>query len=135
MEVIFGEYLISTDKSKLDVGTISKFLARSYWAHTRPVDRIVRSIEHSLCFGVYHGDRQVAFARAVTDWSTMYWLADVFVDEEYRGRGLGKKLIETVVSCEALEGLNGILGTVDAHGLYEQYGFVRNPERAMVRRP
>jgi GNAT superfamily N-acetyltransferase len=135
MEISFSEYLISTDKSKLNIDVIFNFLSRSYWANHRPIETIIKSIDHSsLCFGVYHGTRQIGFARIVTDLATMYWLCDVFIDEEYRGKGIGKKLIETIVDCDELQGLNGILGTADAHGLYDQFGFVVNPGKAMIRK-
>lgn len=75
----------------------------------------------------------MGFARAVTDYATIYWLCDVIIDEKHRGHGLGKMLVESVVNCEELAGLRGILGTKDAHGLYEQYGFVRVPDRFMVK--
>ncbi|MBM7865894.1 GNAT family N-acetyltransferase [Heliobacterium gestii] len=135
MELNCKDYLISTDKSLLDHETIYRFLASSYWANKRPTEAINKSIETSLCYGVYLGNRQIGFARVVTDFATMYWLADVIIDEEYRGRGIGKKLVETIVASEELKGLNGILGTLDAHGLYEQYGFEKNVNRFMVKRP
>ncbi|MTV49883.1 GNAT family N-acetyltransferase [Heliobacillus mobilis] len=135
MEVKFEDYLISSDKSLLNCETIYMFLASSYWAKNRPIEAINKSIETSLCFGVYHGNRQIGFARIVSDFATMYWLADVIIDEEYRGKGIGKKLVETILTSEDLKGLNGILGTLDAHGLYEQYGFVKNADRFMVKRP
>lgn len=135
MEWKYDEYLISTDRSRLQFETIHKFLVASYWANKRSVKTINKSIETSLCFGVYHDDRQIGFARVITDWATTYWLCDVFIDEEYRGRGIGKKLVETILNYENLKGLSGFLGTADAHGLYEQFGFVRDAERLMVRRP
>jgi GNAT superfamily N-acetyltransferase len=133
MEVSFSDYLISTDRTRLDQKTIFRFLSQSYWANTRPFEQIVASIDNSICFGVYHGERQIGFARIVTDRATMYWLCDVYIDEEYRGKGIGKNLIKTIVEFEELRGLFGVLGTTDAHGLYEQFGFVRNPDRAMIR--
>ena len=135
MEVKFGEYTINTDKSLLDLNTIKDFLATSYWANRRPADRIEKSIEGSICFGVYHNSKQIGFARIVTDGATIYWLGDVFILEEYRGKGIGKKLIETITESEELYHLGGILGTADAQGLYEQFDFVREPEKCMVRRP
>jgi GNAT superfamily N-acetyltransferase len=134
MRIEFGEFIITDDKSMLDLDTIEGFLARSYWANKRPRALIEHSIRNSLCIGIYHGARQVGFARVVTDYATMYYLCDVFIDEAYRGRELGKKLIETVTSLDELRNLTGILGTKDAHGLYEQYGFERDRERFM-RRP
>ncbi|MEO3946716.1 GNAT family N-acetyltransferase [Gorillibacterium sp. CAU 1737] len=134
MDTPYQKYLISTDKTRLNRETIYTFLQQSYWAKTRTYEQMEQSLEHSLCFGVYDGDRQIAFARAVTDYATMFWLCDVFVDDDYRGQGIGKKLMEAVTQHEVLKNLNGVLGTADAHGLYEQFGFTRNPERAMVRR-
>ncbi|WP_441874589.1 GNAT family N-acetyltransferase [Paenibacillus sp. 2TAB26] len=94
---------------------------------------IKKSINNSVCFGVYDGDKQVGFARVVTDFATMYYLCDVYIDEEYRGAGLGKKLVEVIT--EQFEGMMGLLGTLDGHGLYEKYGFMKNTERFMNRRP
>lgn len=125
-----GRYLVSTDKSLLAVDTIYDFLSnRSYWAKSRTKEQIEKSIMNSLCFGVYDGGRQIGFARVVTDYSVMYWLCDVFVDEEYRGQGIGKLLVECVVSHPDIKELNGILATRDAQGLYQKYGFaIPEPE-------
>lgn len=131
MDRVQGEFLISTDKSLLSLETICDFLInRSYWAKNRTHEQIGKSVENSLCFGVYEGKRQVGFARVVTDYSVMYWLCDVFVDEEYRGKGIGKLLVECVVDHPELKDLNGILATRDAQGLYEKYGFAA-PSPAM----
>jgi len=102
---------------------------------TRPIETINKTIENSVCFGVYHGSRQIGFARVVTDEAVIFWLGDVFIDEEYRGKGIGKKLIETIVNDDKFKGLYGLLGTADAHGLYEQYGYIKEPEKCMVRKP
>lgn len=126
-------YTISGDKSMLDIGRICELLSASYWAGDRSRDAVERSIENSLCWGVYKSGAQVGFARAVTDYATMYWLCDVIVDEKHRGRGLGKALVEYVVDSNELAGLRGILGTKDAHGLYEQYGFIKEQNKFMVR--
>ncbi|SEB54317.1 GNAT family N-acetyltransferase [Paenibacillus sp. GP183] len=130
-----GEYTISTDKSLLQKETIQGFLSKSYWANTRSREMMERSIENSLCFGMYDGTRQVGFARVVTDYATTYWLCDVFIDEAYRGKGLGKKLVSYLVEFDPLRNLNAILATKDAHGLYEQYGFTKEPDRFMRRLP
>jgi GNAT superfamily N-acetyltransferase len=119
-----GEYLISTDKSRLDLGVVHDFLSTSYWAVGVPLEVVERSIENSLVFGVYGGEEQVGFARVVTDYATFAYLADVFVLESHRGRGLGKWLIEAVVSHPDLRGLRRwMLATGDAHELYRKYGF------------
>lgn len=135
MEIKFNEYVISDNKKLLDLNTIKGFLSRSYWANKRPEERTERSIENSVCYGIYHEKRQVGYARVVTDYATVYYLCDVFIDEEYRGKGLGKKLIESLITSEELKDLMGILGTQDAHELYKQYDFESDPERFMRRRP
>ncbi|HYF84310.1 MAG TPA: GNAT family N-acetyltransferase [Clostridia bacterium] len=125
MEQTYGKYLISTEKSLLSVDTVYDFLVnKAYWAKYRTKEQIEKSIKNSLCFGVYDAGRQVGFARAVTDYSVMYWLCDVFVDEEYRGQGIGKFLVEFIVNHPDLMHLNGTLCTKDAQGLYQRYGFV-----------
>jgi GNAT superfamily N-acetyltransferase len=127
----------STDKKLLDVNYIHRFLSeRSYWAAGIPIDLVRRSIENSLCLGIYQNTKQVGFARLVTDFSTFGYLADVFVDEAFRGKGLSKQLMNFIFSFEELKFLRRfILATKDAHGLYSQYGFalLKNPERFMER--
>lgn len=132
-------YVISTDKTRLDVDAIHGYLSQeSYWAQGRPRAVVVESIEHSLCFGVYAGAEQVGFARVVTDRATFAWLCDVFVVEVHRGRGLGKWLVECVVAHPVLQGLRlFILATRDAHELYRRYGGFEGlevPEKWMARR-
>ena len=129
-------YLISTDPPLLAIEAVHGFLQLSYWAADRPLETVRRSIEHSLNFGLYQaGDRrQVGFARVVTDFATFAWLCDVFIDEAHRGRGLGVWLMDTVVGHPRLQGLRlWLLGTRDAHSLYEKVGFkpLGAPERWM----
>ena len=132
-----GDYLISTDPNKLDLAVIHGYLSgESYWAQGRPLDVMQRALEHSLCFGVYLGDRQMGLARIVTDYATFAWLCDVFILDPHRGRGLGKWLIQTVVAHPALQGVLTVLGTRDAHGLYQGYGGfepMQDLERWMLR--
>ncbi|HYE66132.1 MAG TPA: GNAT family N-acetyltransferase [Pyrinomonadaceae bacterium] len=132
-----GEYLISTDQRRLDINVIHDYLSNeSYWATGRAIETIRRSIEHSLAFGIYRGEEQVGFARVVTDYATFAWLADVFVLEAHRGRGLGKWLVEVILSHPELQGFRRwVLATKDAHELYRQFGFdaLRRPERWMER--
>ncbi|MCL2486182.1 MAG: GNAT family N-acetyltransferase [Oscillospiraceae bacterium] len=137
METKINNYLISDDKSKIQPDRVCELLAATYWAEDRSREAILSSIENSLCFGAYLDDMQVGFARCVTDCATIYWLADVIVNPEHRGKGLGKALVEAVVTHPQMVGLNAILATRNAHGLYEQYGFQmvqsdlymrRNPE-------
>lgn len=129
------EYSISTDKSKLDIERIHAFLANeSYWAKGRSLANVKNTIENSLCFGLYKNDRElVGFARAVTDKTVFAFLMDVFVLNEYRGRGLGKMLVKHVLSHPELQTVRWLLGTEDAHGLYSQFGFkgVENPRKLM----
>jgi Methylase of polypeptide chain release factors len=126
------EYFISNDKSLLSIDRIHMLLSQSYWANTRTKDKIELSIKNSICYGVYYRDIQVGFARVVTDFSTMYWLCDVIIDEEHRGKGLGKKLVGAISNATELIGLRGILRTRDAHGLYEQHGYVKDGDHFMV---
>ncbi|MFL6057368.1 MAG: GNAT family N-acetyltransferase [Rubrobacteraceae bacterium] len=117
-------YLISTDASMVDLEAIHSYLSRSYWAAGVPEDVVRRSIENSLCFGVYRGEEQAGFARVVTDRATFAYLADVFVLEEHRGRGIGKWLVEVILSHPDLQGLRRwMLATRDAHDLYRRYAF------------
>ena len=130
------EYLISTDCALLDLPTIHGFLTASYWAAGIPLDTVRRSIEHSLAFGLYHRDRQIGFARVITDHATFAYLADVFVLEAHRGQGLGHWLIETILAHPELQGLRRwTLATRDAHALYRSAGFtpLQAPERWMER--
>ena len=131
-----GDYTISCDPKRLDLGVVHGFLTTSYWALGVSEDVVRRSIEHSLCFGVYDHENQVGFARVITDRATFAYLADVFILDSHQGHGLGMWLIETIVAHAELSGLRRwILVTRDAHDLYRKYGFteLRNPERFMER--
>jgi GNAT superfamily N-acetyltransferase len=117
-------YSISTDRERLDLPMITAYLARSYWAEGIPLPVVERAVQGSLCFGLYERTRQVGFARCVTDAATFAYLADVFVLESIRGRGLARWLMEVIVSHPDLQGLRRFsLVTRDAHGLYEKFGF------------
>ncbi|MBX3297564.1 MAG: GNAT family N-acetyltransferase [Acidobacteria bacterium] len=126
---------ISNDNSKLDIELIHSFLVEeSYWARERTPEQTRTAIDNSMCFGVYDGERQVAFARVVSDKATFAYIGDVFVVEEYRGRGVSKLLMQHIVEHPELQGLRRwVLATRDAHGLYEQFEFapLRHPERWM----
>jgi GNAT superfamily N-acetyltransferase len=133
-----GDYVVSTDQARLDLDVIYGYLSRSYWAAGRPREIVARSLHGSLCFGLYHGERQVGLARVISDRATFAWLCDVFVLEEHRGEGLGVWLIETVLSHPELQGLRRfLLATRDAHELYTRFGFapLAAPERWMERLP
>jgi GNAT superfamily N-acetyltransferase len=134
MTVSKGEYIISTDKHKMDIDFIHRFLTRSYWSEGIPKEVVSGSINGSLCFGVFSMGKQVGFARMVTDEATFAYLADVFIDVDHRGKGLSKWLMEVILSYPGLQGLRRILlATRDAHGLYTQFGFssLYNPDRWM----
>ena len=129
-----GEYTISTDKERLDLKTIHAFLASSYWAEAIPVEVVEKSVEHSLCYGVYHKGEQVGFARVITDLATFAYLADVFIVEAHRGRGLSKWMMSCIMADPELAGVRRwMLVTRDAHGLYSQFGFtpLTNPQAFM----
>lgn len=130
-------YIISTDKRMLDIKAIHQYLSNeSYWAKNIPIALVEKSIEGSLCFGVYHQGRLVGFARMVTDCATFGYLADVFILEAYRGRGLSKWLMKEIVQYPLLQPLRRwMLATQDAHELYRQFGFTAldKPERIMQR--
>ena len=128
------EYRISTDPALIDLDVVHGYLVRSYWSARVTRDVVARSIEHSLSFGLYTDAAQIGFARVITDYATIGYLADVFVLEEYRGRKLAVWLVETVMSHPRLQNLRVFrLGTRDAHSLYEKVGFRRlaHPERMM----
>ena len=128
---------VSTDKTLLDRALIHQFLTTSYWAEGRSLETVNASIDGSLCFGIYANDAQVGFARVVTDYATVAFLSDVFVLEPYRGQGLGKRLLEAVLTYPELQTCSWTLFTKDTHDLYAQLGFEhsRNPERLMRRKP
>lgn len=124
MEWKQDNYIISDDDAILNIDTICDFLSQAYWAKKRPRDLIERSLQHSLNFGLYDCKQQIGFARVVTDYSTFAYLCDVFIHEDYRGRALGKWMMECILSHPELQGLKRwCLLTKDAHGLYKQFGF------------
>jgi GNAT superfamily N-acetyltransferase len=130
-----GDYFITTDKSKLDIIAIHDFLCNhSHWSKNIPIQKVRDSIDNSLCFGVFHLNKQVGFARVISDFATIAYLGDVYILPEYRGQKLSKWLMEQVMAHPHLQGLRRwILTTVDSHGLYKQYGWkgLATPERFM----
>ena len=134
MEWKRDQFTISTDKERLDRAAIHEFLRTSYWARGIPRQVVDRSIENSLCFGLYDGERQIGFARVISDFATFAYLSDVFVLDSHRGRGLGTWFMEVVLSHPDLRNLRRwMLATADAHGLYRKVGFTElsRPERIM----
>lgn len=127
-------FLISTDKALLNLETIQELLGTSYWAPDRPMELTRRAIEHSLVFGVYDGEQQIGFARIVTDYTVFAYVCDVMIADSYRGQGLGKWLVDSMLAHPELQGVRRwLLITRDAQGLYSQFGFVGldEPERYM----
>ena len=129
-------FVISTDRTRLDIDMLQGFLSTSYWARGIPKDVMRTAVENSLCFGLYDSESQIGFARVVTDYVNHAYLADVFVLEPYRGRGLAKWLIGCIVDYPELQGIKRLmLITDDAFGLYSQFGFdeLATPEKFMER--
>ena len=128
------EIVVTTDRSRFDLEVIHGYLTRSYWAKGIPRATVARAMDRSLCFGAFEGDRQVGFARVISDLTTFAYVSDVFVVESHQGRGVGKRLMAAIVAHPELQELRRwTLFTRDAHGLYRQYGFrePRYPERLM----
>jgi len=134
LEVQRENFTISTDPARLDMDAIVEMLARAYWAIGRPPEKTERAFRNSLVFGVYDGDRQIGMARVITDASIFAYLCDVFIQEDYRSKGLGKWLIRTIMEHPDLADIRRwLLVTSDAHGLYRQFGFtqIEDPEHWM----
>ena len=136
MDKQVGDYTISTDKTKLDLTVIHDFLFTCYWCKGIPKEVVARSIENSLCFGVYKGEAQVGFARVVTDYATFMYIGDVFILEAHRGQGLGVAMMDALINHPDLQGIRTwLLLTADAHGLYRKFDFeIFESERVMRRK-
>jgi len=130
IEQAFGEFFITTDKNKLDLAAIHDFLSKhSGWSSNIPIERVKISIDNSLNFGLFHKEKQIGFARVISDFSTIAYLGDIYVLEDYRGKGLSKKLMDVVMTHPNLQGLRRwILLTSTADWLYEKYGFTKLPK-------
>jgi GNAT superfamily N-acetyltransferase len=131
-----AEFLISTDPNLIDPDAVYQYLSSSYWANNRSYEDVMTSIRHSLCFGLYHKQQQIGFARILTDYVTHAYLMDVYVLSGYQSQGLGQWLLQAIIHCDELSQVNSwILATKDAHGFYEKFGFktIPYPERIMVR--
>jgi N-acetylglutamate synthase-like GNAT family acetyltransferase len=130
IEHAFGDFLISTDKTRLDLIAIHHYLSKhSGWSNNIPFDRVKTSIENSLNFGLFHKNKQIGLARVISDFSTIAYLGDIYVLDQYRGQGLSKKLMDAVMIHPHLQGLRRwILLTSTADWLYEKYGFTKLPK-------
>lgn len=129
----YNDYTFSDDKSLLSLESIKKLLEQSYWASDRTMDMIKKSIDNSICYGVYKNKEQIGFGRVITDYSTMFWICDIIIHHKHRNQGLGKILVKCISQNEELSGLLGVLATKDAHGLYEQYGFNKESNKFMMK--
>lgn len=128
---------VSTDKSLLDVEAIHGYLSNSYWAKDRTIETVQKSIDHSMCFGVYLDNEQVGFARVVSDQTIFAYIMDVFIFPDHQGKSYGKQLMKAIIShADLIDVENWFLRTKDAQGLYEQFGFeeLEFPERTMIKR-
>jgi GNAT superfamily N-acetyltransferase len=135
LDLKYGDYLISDDKLLIQSERVYELLSKTYWANNRLKKIVEKSIKNSFCFGLYKNSLLIGFARCVTDFSTLYYLADVVIDENYRGQGLGKLLTKFIAEHEVFSPLLGILETKDAHGLYEKFGFQTSKGFAMRKDP
>lgn len=121
----FEGFTINTDKSLISADRVKELLSDSYWASERPKEVIEKTIMNSFCYGVFNDQKLIGFARVVSDYATVFWIGDVYIDKGYRGKGLGKRLVKCIIETPEFKNLRGILGTKDAHGLYEKFGFRR----------
>lgn len=128
-------FYISDNKDELQINRVTELLNNTYWAATRSKQVIEDSINNSVCYGVYDDETNIliGFARVITDYATTYYLCDVIVDENYRGKGIGKELIKKITEDSRYSGMVGLLLTKDAHGLYKQYGFNEETTRFMIK--
>lgn len=119
-----NEYRISEDRASVQIEEVAALLKSSYWAYDRSKEAIEISIKNSVCFSMFHGKSQIGFARVVTDYASVAYIADLIIREDHRGKGLGKLLTKTIVSDPRWENIFKFLATDDAHGLYEKFGFL-----------
>lgn len=130
-----GTFFIKQANNEMNFEKVKELLAQSYWANKRSEEKIRKSMENSLCYGAFDEDnKQIGFARVITDFATTYYICDVIVDEKYRSNGVGKALVEAITTDNRLQDMLGILLTQDAHGLYQQFGFNPVTDRCMCKR-
>lgn len=132
-EIKKNDFLISTNRSKMQLDVIHQFLSNSYWAKGTTLEHVEISIQNSLCFGVFHENKQIGFARVISDFVSFAYLKDVFILEEFRGLGLSKWLLETILNLPELKLVKcWMLKTADAHALYSQFGFSKPLKPEMI---
>lgn len=130
IEIIFEDFVITTDKNKMDIVAIHDFLSNySGWSNNISLEKVQTSVDNSLNFGLLHHDKQIGFARVISDFATIAYLGDIYILENYRGKGLSKKLMDTIMQHQSLQGLRRwILLTSTAVWLYKKYGFTNLPK-------
>jgi len=126
MKIVKGEYSLTDDPDKVDITSLQRLLSTSYWASNRSIDVIKTTIKNSVCFSLFVNNKQIGFARVVTDYATFGYIADVIVDDGHKGMGLGMWLMETITNDKRWKGKLLMLATDDAHSLYEKYGFLNS---------
>lgn len=127
MEWKNGEYTMSDDRRRLDIGKVLELLSETYWAYDRVEGTVRKSIENSICFGLYNEGGQAGFARVVTDGATFAWICDLVIDNGSRGKGLGTWMVEIIIGYPDIKDIAQVLRTKDAHGLYEKFRFKDSP--------
>ena len=120
-----SNFYVKQDNDEMDIEKVKELLAQTYWANKRDEEKVIKSMENSLCYGAFthEENRQIGFARVITDFATTYYICDVIVDEKYRGMGVGKAILKMITSDNRLRDMLGMLLTENAHGLYQQFGF------------
>lgn len=126
MEIVKNKYKIYDERDRVDLILVSKWLSTSYWAKERTIEKIQQSINNSVCYSIYDQKQQIGFARMVSDFATFGYLADVYIDEKFRGQGIGKMLLDSIACDVRWKNLLIMLSTEDAHGVYKKYGFSCN---------
>ncbi len=128
-----NNYQLKTGFENMDIDWVVNNLQTTYWADDRSKETIIKSMENSCCFGVFDGEHQIGFCRIITDFATTYYFCDAIVEENYRGKGIGSILLNYITQHDLYKNLRGILGTKDAHGFYEHFGFKKNDKLFMQR--
>lgn len=128
-----SDYTLKTGFNNMDVSWVVKVLQKTYWADDRSDEIIIKSMQNSNCIGVFDKDKQIGFCRLITDFATTYYFCDAIVEESYRGKGIGSVMLNYIIEDDLYKNLRGILGTKDAHGFYEHFGFEKNDKLFMQR--